>query len=73
MGKDCFSIALGSDFLINSDIPKIFLNTLGKSDLEHAHIFACIAEAQRAMGLRRTTVIVTRDRVQEKRAELPCS
>jgi len=35
--------------VINSGLPKIFLDTLGKSDRKHAHIFTyAIAKRQRA-------------------------
>ena len=59
--------------VINPNALKIFLNTLSKSDLEHAYIFAyALPRGNDSMGLmkatviviRRTTVFVIRDRAQ---------
>ena len=61
--------------VINSDLPEIFLDTLSKSDLEHAYILAyATPRGKGSMGLmkatviviRRTTVFVARDRVRAR-------
>ena len=57
--------------IVNSNIPKIFLDTLGKSDLEHAPIFAyALLRANGREDVRWIVIVfVNRARGEEKRRD----